>query len=72
MKRTIALALAGLCLLSCLFLAPRKAQGHDVGECYDNHRACRAYAFDMDAAWYRMALALTVCDLALGKCILKV
>jgi hypothetical protein len=27
-------------------------------------------AFNMDVSWFRMALALTVCDVGLGKCII--
>jgi hypothetical protein len=71
MKRAIACALAGICLLSGLFLSPGGLQGGNVSECYSNHSICRAYAFEMDCSWFKMALALTVCDIALGKCILK-
>jgi hypothetical protein len=70
MKRFVALALTGLLLVAALVLVPAKAAARDVNECYKNHEACRAQALEMNASWVKIALVLTVCDLALGKCIL--
>jgi hypothetical protein len=70
MKKAVLLALAGLILFSTALFYPLAARAHDVNECYDNHSVCRARALNMDAAWTKIALVLTVCDLALGKCIL--
>jgi hypothetical protein len=70
MKRAIALALAGLCLLSSFLFFPQAAQGRLPDECYGNWNRCRVNAFNMDVSWFRMALALTVCDVGLGKCII--
>ncbi len=72
MKRTFPLALAGLLLLSAALYFPAAAKAHDVNECYRDHQVCRERALAMDAPWTKVALALTVCDVALGKCILAV
>lgn len=72
MKRTLPLALAGLMLLSAALYYPTAVRGHDVNECYRDHQVCRERALAMDAPWTKVALALTVCDVALGKCILAV
>jgi len=71
MKRAIALALAGLCLLSSFLFFPQAAQGRVADECYGNWNRCRVNAFNMDVSWFRMAMTLTVCDIGLGKCILS-
>ena len=70
MKKMIPLALVGLMLLSAPLLVPTAASARDVNECYNNHQACRERALNMDAPWTKVALLLTVCDVALGKCIL--
>ena len=72
MKRTLPLALAGLMLLSAPLYFPTAAKAHDVNECYRDHQVCRERALAMDAPWTKVALTLTVCDVALGKCILAV
>ena len=72
MKKTFPLALAGLLLLSAALYFPVAAKAHDVNECYRDHQVCRERALAMDAPWTKVALALTVCDVALGKCILAV
>ncbi len=70
MKKAVLLALVGLILFSTVVFYPLAARARDVNECYNNHAACRERALNMDAAWTKIALALTVCDIALGKCIL--
>jgi hypothetical protein len=70
MKRAFSLALAGIVLLSSLLFFPGAVDARDVNECFTNHEVCRERAFNMNASWTKMALALTVCDIALGKCIL--
>lgn len=72
MKKFFLLALAGLVLLSSALVFPLAVSAHDVNECYRDHQVCRERALNMDVAWIRVALALTVCDIALGKCILAV
>jgi hypothetical protein len=70
MKKMVSLALAGIVFASSVLLFPVAADARDVNECYNNHEACRERAFNMNASWAKIALALTVCDIALGKCIL--
>jgi len=70
MKKIFPLALAALVLLSAALYFPTAARAHDVSECYRDHQVCRERALAMDAPWTKVALLLTVCDLALGKCIL--
>lgn len=72
MKKTLLVALAGLMLLSAALYFPAAVSAHDVSECYRDHQVCRERALAMDAPWTKVALALTVCDIALGKCILAV
>ncbi len=69
MKKITILALAGFILLGSAFLAPRPSFGHDIGECYRDYQQCREYAFMVDESWIKTTLALTVCDLMLGKCL---
>ena len=70
MKKAVALTLAGVCLLCSVLFFPKAAVGHDVNECYDDWSTCRQRALDMDEPWWRVMLALTVCDIGLGKCVL--
>jgi hypothetical protein len=70
MKKACLLALAGLILLSSVLFFPLAANAHDVNECYRDHQVCRERALNLDAPWTKIALLLTVCDIALGKCIL--
>lgn len=72
MKRAVTLALAVLVAASAALYFPVAAAAHDVTECYRDHEACREHALNMEASWFRIALVLTVCDIALGKCILAV
>jgi hypothetical protein len=72
MKKVLLLALAGLIFLSSALFFPLSVSAHDVNECYRDHQVCRERAMAMDAPWTKVAILLTVCDLALGKCILAV
>jgi hypothetical protein len=72
MKKVLLLAMAGLILVSAAIFFPVTLRAHDVAECYRDHEVCREHAMNMDAPWVKVALALTVCDIALGKCILAV
>jgi hypothetical protein len=71
MKKILLLALAGLILLSSFLFFPMAARAHDVNECYRDHDVCRERALNLDAPWTKVALLLTLCDIALGKCILN-
>ena len=70
MKRAVALALVGLCLLSSFLFFPQAAQGRIMDGCFGNWNRCRVNAFNMDVSWVRMTLVMTVCDIGLGRCIL--
>jgi len=70
MKKLAVLALAGLVLVSAALFFPSAAAGRDLDECYRDHQRCRENALNLDAPWYKVTIILTVCDLALGKCIL--
>ena len=70
MKKAIALALAGLVMFSVVCFFPQAAEARDCVECYRNHGACRVNAFNAQMGWFRMSLLLTVCDVALGRCLL--
>ncbi len=70
MKKFVALALAGMIMLSVVFFFPRAAEARDSAACYGNYGTCRNNAFGLDVGWVRMTLLLTVCDLGLGRCLL--
>ena len=70
MKKLAVLALSGLVLISAALVFPSAAVGRDIDACYRNHQECRENALNLDAPWYKVTIILTVCDLALGKCIL--
>jgi hypothetical protein len=72
MKKAFVLALAGIIFVSSALFFPLAVRAHDVNECYRDHQVCRERALNMDAPWTKVALLLTVCDVALGKCILAV
>ena len=72
MKKFTALALAGFILLAAAFVGPPPSYGHDVGECFSDYQKCREYAFMLDESWFKIMLALTLCDFMLGKCVLTV
>ncbi len=69
MKKAIALVLAAGFVLSLGLFVPI-ATGADAKYCFDNWEVCRARALNADEGWVRIAIMLTVCDLALGKCLL--
>lgn len=72
MKKLAVMALAGLILVSAVLFFPASAAAHDVSGCFSEHMTCRENGLNMDAPWYQVMLVLTLCDLALGKCILVV
>jgi len=72
MKKLAVMALAGLILVSAVLFFPASAAASEVDGCFSEHQRCRENAFNLDAPWYQVMLVLTLCDLALGKCILVV
>ncbi len=72
MKKAMAFGLAVLFMLSAVtyFAPPLQAQLSTPDMCYNNWNRCRARALDLDVAWWKVAVLLTICDIALGKCLL--
>ncbi len=71
MKKAIALSLAVALLLTAALYWPKSAGAQTrSGGCYREWNACRTGAFEQDVSWWKLALILTVCDVALGTCLL--
>lgn len=71
MKKAIALTLAVVFLLSAFLFFPLvSAAAVPANSCYDNWEVCRMRAFQTQEGILRTTIMLTVCDLALGKCLL--
>lgn len=68
MKKAVALALAAVFFLSVFLFLPR-ASFADADACYDYWERCRARAFQADVGWVKTTLLLTMCDIALGRCL---
>lgn len=67
MKKLLILSLAGLILVTAA--APAV---NNQDECNKNHRKCREYALNLDEPWYKVAVMLTACDIAFGKCMMGI
>lgn len=72
MKKLAVVALAGLILATPALCLPGNAAAEDSGDCFRDHMTCRENALNLDAPWYQVTLFLTLCDLALAKCILAI
>jgi hypothetical protein len=73
MKRAIALTLAAVFFLSAFLWLPQASAATTLADiCYDNWEACRIRAFASDEGIVRTVLLLTVCDVALGRCLLRI
>ena len=73
MKKAIALTLATVFLLSVFLWLPQSSSARTPADvCYDNWEACRTRAFESDEGIARTILLLTVCDVALGRCLLRI
>jgi hypothetical protein len=71
MKKAIAFVLAVFFLLSAaVYFAPIAGAQTRADACYNNWGSCRQRALDLDVAWWKVAVLLTLCDLSLGKCIM--
>jgi len=71
MKKAIAFVLAVFFLLSAaVYFAPTAGAQIMPDVCYNNWGRCRYRALDLDVAWWKVAVLLTLCDLSLGKCIM--
>jgi hypothetical protein len=71
MKKAIVLTLAAVFFLSAFLPLPGAAPDDTAADkCHDSWEACRDRSLNSDDGWFRVAVMLTVCDLALGKCLL--
>lgn len=72
MKKALAVTLSTIIILSTLSLIPLASQDvNPADSCWDNWERCRARALESDLGVIRTTLALTTCDIALGKCLLN-
>ena len=70
MKKLGILALAGLVLVTGAVPFAAAVELNDQTDCNTNHMKCREYTLNLDAPWYKVAVMLTACDIAFGKCML--
>lgn len=72
MKKALAVTMTTIILFSTLSLIPLASQSvNPADSCWDNWERCRARALQSDFGTIRTTLALTLCDIALGKCLLN-
>jgi hypothetical protein len=72
MKKLAILALAGLIIMTAAVPFAAARELNDQADCNTNHMKCREYTLNLDAPWYKVALLLTACDIAFGKCMLGI
>jgi hypothetical protein len=72
MKKLAIIALAGLIIVSAAVPFASARELNDQTDCNTNHMKCREYTLNLDAPWYKVALLLTACDIAFGKCMLGI
>jgi hypothetical protein len=73
MRKLMALILVGLFFVPFFFLfaKPVSADQGDTAMCYDEYDICWMRAVNGDHGKIKTTLMLTVCDLALGTCLLR-
>jgi hypothetical protein len=72
MKRATVLTLAVIFFLSAFIWIPQSSSAREPADlCFNDWQACRTRAFESEQGIIRTTLWLTVCDLALGKCLLR-
>lgn len=73
MKKAVAVTLTALIFLSTLSFIPLASQTENPADsCWDNWERCRTRALESDLGVIRTTLALTLCDIALGNCLMKI
>jgi hypothetical protein len=72
MKKLAILTLAGMILFTAGMPFALASDVNNQSVCNSNHVKCREYVFTIDGPWYKMALMLTACDIAFGKCMLSI
>lgn len=71
MRQKVGLALLALLVVGLLVLPFLVAAQSHSDYCYDEWERCRERAFEANVGWFKTTLMLTLCDLALGKCLLQ-
>jgi len=71
MKKLAFLALAGLVVLGSVGSFAGPPDLNNQTDCNSNHQKCREYVFNLDEPWLKVAIMLTGCDIAFGKCMLS-
>jgi len=73
MKKAIASTLAVLTVFSAVLFFPAVSRAVlRADACWDNWGACRIRSFEADMGVVRTTVALTLCDVSLGKCMLSI
>ncbi len=73
MKKAVAVTLTAIFIVSALSLLSLSGQAvNPADSCWDNWERCRTRALESDYGPVRTTLALTLCDIALGNCLLKI
>ncbi|MBC7365181.1 MAG: hypothetical protein JHC32_07790 [Candidatus Aminicenantes bacterium] len=71
MKKALALTLSVLFILSIFLLIPTSSKAATKADiCWDDWERCRTRALESDLGVVRTTLALTVCDVALARCLM--
>ncbi len=71
MKKAIAGTLAVMFFLTAFLSFPQSSAARDRADiCFDDWESCRTRALESEEGIVKTTLWLTVCDVALGKCIL--
>lgn len=72
MRQKVGLALLTLLVVGLLVMPFLVAAQSHSDYCFDEWERCRERAFAADVGWIKTTLMLTLCDIALGKCLLQV
>ncbi|HDT14025.1 MAG TPA: hypothetical protein ENO03_06675 [Candidatus Aminicenantes bacterium] len=72
MRKLAVLVLAGLVLVTAGVTFAAAPDLNDQTDCNTNHQKCREYTLNLDSPWYKVAVLLTACDIAFGKCMLGI
>jgi hypothetical protein len=72
MKKLTIFALAGLIIVTTALPFAMARELNNQTDCNTNHMKCREYTLNLDAPWYKVALLLTACDIAFGKCMMGI
>jgi hypothetical protein len=72
MKKNIVLAAAMALLFTAVVLIPASLLAGAVPECEQERQKCRTDVLGNEEGWLRTMLMLSICDIAWGKCVLRI